>query len=446
MLNKALSKTRGIAFWTLDLLKGSHVKKAYREIKEISNLDSNDVKISSYQERKLNELLMNAKSNTNFYKNLKSNTLADFPVVNKNLIKESQENFISNKYRMTDLITMSTSGSTGTPFIVYQNIEKKKRVNAEVIYYSEKAGYSVGENLIFLRVLTEKSRKSKFHQWVQNETLIDISNLTDKRIENILLEIEKSSNRGSMMLAYASTYDALKDFLIKNSDSGIEKGKISGVISSSEMLFDDTREIMEKTFNCQCFSRYSNQENGIIGQDNESNNIFILNEANYIIEILKIDEDTPVVNGEVGRIVITDLYNYAMPMIRYDTGDIGSLVYINQNGISKKAIENFGGRKVDIVFDSKGNRLSPHIITNNFWSFSEIQQYQFIQENENHYIVKLNVNGSFKREKELKDLLINLLGSTANIKIEKVSEIPIMASGKRKYILNSMLDAELRGK
>lgn len=438
MLNKVLSITRNTAFWTLDTLKGSLIKKAYIEIRDIDNMDSTDDKVQIYQKENLNKLLTAAKSNTNFYKNIKSNNLSDFPVINKNLMKNSIEKFISNKYSAKDLISMSTSGSTGTPFIVYQNIEKKKRVNAEVIYYSEKAGYSVGKNLIFLRALTDKSKKSKIQQWIQNETLIDISNLSEKHVDKILHKIMKTSSSGSMILAYASTYDALKDYFRKHKNFNLDKGRITGIVSSSEMLFDDTRETMQSAFNCKCISRYSNQENGIIGQDNEFNNVFILNESNYIIEILKMDEDTLVVDGEVGRLIITDLFNYAMPMIRYDTGDIGSIVYVKQNGILKKAIKNFGGRRIDVVFDTFGKRLSPHIITNNLWSFPEIQQFQFIQESENKYTLIVSVNDIFKRENELKTLLVKLLGATAIVEIKKVKELPVLASGKRKYIINKM--------
>jgi phenylacetate-CoA ligase len=438
MLNKALIGARSFAFWGKDFLRGSITRRALKEIESINKLDSENPKVKMHQETALKSLLTLASETTNFYKEFNGFEFNNYPIINKNTIKDKQNDFISNKYSKNSLVTMSTSGSTGTPFVCYQNIDKKRRVTAEVIYYSGKAGYSVGQNLIYLRAITEKSKKSKALQWVQNEALIDISNLDDNRIEKILGEIESASKYGSMMLAYASTYDALKDYINRYGNSKVGKSKISGIVSGSEMLFDETRGLMSKVFNCNCYSRYSNQENGIIGQDDsENNNVFLLNEADYIIEILKVDADETVINGEIGRIVITDLYNYAMPMVRYDTGDIGSITYVEKNGIRKRAITNFGGRKVDVVFDCYGNRLSPHSITNKFWSFPEIQQYQFIQETEKEYTVKINVNEKFNREQELKDELFKLLGFEASIVISHVKEIPITASGKRKYIINN---------
>ncbi|TXL66768.1 phenylacetate--CoA ligase family protein [Cerasibacillus terrae] len=438
MFGKALCKLRGLAFWRLDSVKGNSVRNAYNKIKEIDHIDSRSDRVIKYQENALNKLIVHATDTTDFYKPFKGAVLKDFPVIDKHLINEHKKEFMSNIYNKNNLIAMSTSGSTGTPFICYQNKEKKKRVNAEVIYYSEKAGYSVGKNLIFLRALTEKSKKTKIHQWIQNESLIDISHLDNKNIEGILGEIEKASSSGSMILAYASTLDVLKDYFKRNGNSKIGESNITGIVSSSEMLFDDTRDSISKAFNCQCFSRYSNQENGIIGQDDRINNAFLLNEANYLVEIFKENEDTPVSEGEVGRIVITDLYNYAMPLIRYDTGDIGTTTFVNYNGIQKRAISNFGGRKIDIVYDCYGNRLSPHIISNNFWSFPEIKQFQFIQETSNQYTIKICADRKLVKENELKDILFNLLGKKAQIKLELVDQIPVLSSGKRKYVINRM--------
>jgi len=433
-----MCKLRNRLFWFLDAVKGGTIRKAYQELKTFDAADSGSSVLAEHQKSALQMLLPHAINTTKFYEKIQSARLSEFPIVDKNIIRSQQKDFMSNMYDRSDLFTMTTSGSTGTPFLCYQNISKKNRVNAEVIYYSEKAGYSVGGNLIYLRAITKENYKSKLHQWIQNETLLDICNLDDQRIENILLKINEDSNSSSMLLAYGSTFEALKDYFHRKGISSVLKSTVSGVVSGAEMLSDATRDTISKVFNCRCFSRYSNQENGIIGQDDMENNVFIINETHYIVEIFKMDVNELAAEGEIGRIVITDLYNHAMPMIRYDTGDIGSIVYIERNGVNKKTITNFGGRRVDMVFDSYGNRLSPHKISNNFWSFPEIKQFQLIQESKIQYTLRLNVEGAFIRKNELKELLQRLLGDEAVLNIEMVEEIPVLASGKRKYIVNNM--------
>jgi len=433
-----MCKLRNRSFWLLDGVSGGTIRKAYQELKVFDETDSRSPILAERQKSALKKLLQHAIATTKFYERIQNNCLSDFPIVDKNIIRNQQDDFISNKYDRDKLLTMTTSGSTGTPFICYQNSEKKKRVYAEVIYYSGKIGYSVGGKLIYLRSLSEESYKSKLRQWIQNETLLDICNLDDKRIEDILSDIDKASRSGSIILAYASTFEAFKDYFRRKGVSKVGKNKIYGMISTSEMLFDDTKDIISKTFHCRCFSRYSNQENGIIGQDDIEDNAFIINEAHYIVEVFKMDSNILAEEGDAGSIVITDLYNFSMPMIRYDTGDIGSITYVERNNVNKKTITNFGGRRVDMVFDSHGSRLSPHVITNNFCQFPEIQQYQFIQESKINYTLKINTQDRFVRQKEMEVLLEKLLGDKAVIKIEEVEEIPVLDSGKRKYIVNNM--------
>lgn len=413
-------------------------KKAYQQLKYFDTLDSRSAELLEHQQRALEALIQHTTATTDYYKKVSGRTLEDFPIINKEIIRQHQDEFLSNTFDKSKLIRMSTSGSTGTPFVCFQDAAKKKRVNAEVIYYSEKAGYVLGHPLIFLRAVTEETQKSKLRQFAQNQILIDISGLDDERIAELLNDVERISSRsGAMILGYASTFDALRDYF-KGNGLMADMIRVHGVVSSSEMLYDTTRNAMRDFFECECYSRYSNQENGIIGQDDIENNTFILNETNYIVEIFDFDTDVPVPEGKVGRIVITDLFNKAMPMIRYDTGDIGSISYVKRNGVTKRAITNFGGRRVDVVFDCNGKRLSPHSISNHLWAFPEIVQYQFIQEDDGVYTVRLNTNSGFHRENELKGLLLKLLGDGAKIRIEEVDEIPVLASGKRQYIVNRM--------
>src|SRR5699024_4393553 len=205
-------------FWYLDKKNHNLISRAYTEIKEIDELDSNSSLVNNFIDKSLVNLLKHASTTTKFYKDFSNeiNTLNDFPVINKNIIRENQDDFISKQYEKSDLVTISTSGSTGTPFVCYQNIEKKRRVNAEIIYYSEKVNYSVGDNLIFLRSLNEANNKTKFKQWIQNENLIDINNLNDQNIEKLLKQLEKRTKNGSVLLSYASTLDELTRFYNKN--------------------------------------------------------------------------------------------------------------------------------------------------------------------------------------------------------------------------------------
>lgn len=427
-------KLRKQVFWILDFIKGSHVRQAYNELKRSEMLDSDDNIIKSSCNQSLSNLLNHVTVNTPFYLKYKGQSFFEYPIINKNIIRENEEEFISSNFIDKKLVMMSTSGSTGTPFKVYQDLRKKKRVKAELIYYNEKLGYQVGKKVIFLRSLNKANIKSKIVQFLQNLKLIDVANMDNDNVKKIIKLIEKAAKKDGLLMSYASTFDIFKDYFKKVNDK--HSIKITGIISGSEMLYDETRKSMEEHFNCKCVSRYSNQENGIIGQDSTHNNVFICNDINYKIEIFKLNEDVIVENGEIGRIVITDFYNFAMPMIRYDTGDVGSIDTIIINGVKKKVIKNFGGRKIDMIYSTKGTIVSPHKISVTFWNYDNIQQFQFIQKGKNKYHVILNVQGFFNNENQLKQKLMEIIGFDARIHFTYVESIPALSSGKRKYIIN----------
>lgn len=433
----ALGQLRNKGFWMLDSLKGSLVRKAYDEIRAFDITGSENPSIRKYQEKHWQELKERAVNNTEFYAPFAAGGFKDFPVINKNDIRTQQDRFLSSVYSKDKLFQMSTSGSTGTPFVCYQNGGKKKRVNAEIIYYSEKVGYKLGENLSYIRTVVKQVKKSNIRQFLQNQTLINCGYLNDEGIEEMIGRICRLSKKGPVtLLGYGSTYTAMKEYVLRKEIKTFPDLRVTGLISGSDMLFDETREIVRRAFGgAPMVSRYSNEENGVLGQDEGENNVFPINEADYIVEILD-DDGNAVEDGIQGRIVVTDLYNYAMPMIRYDTGDFAAVELKDINGRKKRCLTNFSGRKVDVIFSTEGKALSPYVITNYMWSFPDITQFQVVQTDAKRYRLKLNVPKTFTREDEVTGLMKQLLGQDAEVVVERVEEIPVLASGKRRYIVN----------
>lgn len=431
---KLLEFARGAAFWTLDSLKGKNVKSALQTIKNCEDGIWSEQQVCDYQEEQIRKLLSHAKATVPYYKDQSDTELSHWPVVNKNILRTNGDNVLSSDYKKENLIQMSTSGSTGTPFTCWQDIGKKKHVNAETLYYNGKIGFSIGRRIIYLRSIVSEVQKSLIQQFAQNIYLLDCNDLSDDGIkEKLRFIVEYSKNCGAMIMGYASTLAAFQKYFDKYGYAEVQDANVYGVVSGSEMLYDVTRDTIEKAFNCRCVSRYANEENGFLGQDAEDNNIFYMNRADYYVEILKMDADIPCEDGEVGRIVVTDLYNYAMPMIRYDTGDVGAYIRTHND---RYAIGSFGGRIVDSVYDSEGNLISPHAITNLMWEYKDVTQFQFIQKSQTRYKIRLSVVDAVIDENKLLMDFKHFLGDDASIEVEYINEIPVLSSGKRRYIVN----------
>lgn len=421
------SVIRRSGYWMLDYLKGGEIKNHYEDIK--SKITSGNFDI-----QQLNDLLTHAKLTTNFYMNIDSKDIKDYPVINKNDYKEKFLQFQSSLYINKKMHHMSTSGSTGTPFIVNQNINKRKRTLADIIYFNEICGQILGDKYIFFRVWTDKNKKSKLELFKQNLIPIDILHLNDEVLEGIrkLLKKDKSINSA---LAYASTYEHLVNYLKFCGDTP-DMFNIKVLVTSSEVLDIRAKQNIKDIIGCNIIDRYSNQENGIIAQTFDFSDEFNVNTASYFVELLKIDSDEDAIEGEVGRIVITDLYNFAMPMIRYDTGDLAIHSGSDKNGIIKK-FKSVQGRQVDTFYDTKGNKITAHAWSVQMWKFDKLKQYQFIQEDKKKYILKVSGAEGIYTKEEFDKTLRDVLGDDAEINVEYIDSIPVLASGKfKKTICN----------
>lgn len=423
---------RRTGFWILDFLKGSKVKNHLNDIEMImENIE--DPMIKEKQKKYLEEILNYAIKEVPFYSEYNSISLETFPIVDKNMIKEKYDSFQSKEFKNLNVIKLHTSGSTGTPFVVRQDKNKRNRVFAEMMYFWEKAGFKIGMKYVFFRIWTDINGKNKMTAWARNIVMYDILRLDKENLE-IVRENLKSDKKVKMLISYASTFDNLSNYLYNLGDTP-DMFSVNTILSSSEVLQESTREKLKSVFGCNVVSLYSNQENGTLAQECVENKEFHLNTASYHFEFLKLDKDEPAETNEPARIVITDLFNHAMPLIRYDTGDIALLKEKCECGWNTRAVQSILGRVMDCIYDTSGRIISPVTVTNYMWPFNKLLQYQFIQENKNEYVIKLNgAQGNYK-DNEFVEIFKGLLGQEANIIIEHVEEIPILNSGKRKHVV-----------
>tara|TARA_R110002049_G_scaffold116271_3_gene268723 strand:- start:3398 stop:4702 length:1305 start_codon:yes stop_codon:yes gene_type:complete len=427
-----MNKLRYNGFWLLDRLKGGPLKKDLNDI-------SNSFQMSSFSVlqnqkapilKKLLDTVVNASEFYHKYKSYKS--LDDFPIINKLTIKENFDtiNILPNTSK--DIVKVSSSGSTGIPFSIYWTKKKAIRNKADVIFYANSAGYTIGDQLLFVRLWSKKYRKHFFIKKALNLVQVDIESLTDKNIATFIANI-KSEKHPKGFIGYPSGFEKICNYLDKIKSPPLDCN-IQSIIATSETLYDNVREKMAYYFKAPVVSRYSNEENGIISQQMIGDKYYTINWSSFYVEIFDINEDKPLNHGELGRIIVTDLYNLATPMIRYDTGDLGRFCNFENDKIPK--LEDVVGRSKDILYNTNGEIVSPFIIHTHLYNYPELNQFQIIQKDKYDYIFKINCTSKFKKEDEFTSLFKSYLGSDANILIEYTNEIPLLSSGKRRIIVN----------
>lgn len=137
--------------------------------------------------------------------------------------------------------------------------------------------------------------------------------------------------------------------------------------------------------------RYAAMEFGVLAHEWPEKTIHHINSAGYKIEVLSLTEDIPAGEGEVGRLVVTDLYSYAMPLIRYETGDLAVLSGVNACDCGRKGpvLLKLEGRESERIYDTAGSPVSPLAISIAARCVDGIMQYQFVQTGERTYAFKL---------------------------------------------------------
>lgn len=436
MRNARLSfaeRIRNAGFNALDYMKGRPVMKHLDEIAYLWDAPS---QIEAHQKRQFEKLAMFAIEHTEYYKGLgvqKTPQLSDFPIIDKTILKEHRDELCTYLAQEKGTVEMHTSGSTGTPLIVMQDKNKRNRVYAEMMYTWGLSGYQIGMKYAFLRRWNKINRKSWLTAYARNLVMVDVATLDAAMLEQIKNTLLKKGGV-RMMIGYASNLNVLADYLLGNGCTP-DMFCLETILSGSEVLTAATREKLKKVFGCNVVSLYSNQENGMLAVECNENKEFHLNEASYIFELLKLESDEPAEEGELGRVVITDLYNYAMPIIRYDTGDLAVRKSQAECEIHTAVIAAVEGRRVDIIYDVNGVPLSPHTVTNALWQFNKLKQFQLIQAGKRTYVFKINDPIMAYSDEELIQTCKEFFGESAEISIARVHDIPVLASGKFKYLI-----------
>ncbi|TXE10428.1 CoF synthetase [Gelidibacter salicanalis] len=431
-----LNVARNKFFWLLDSLKKGKIKNNLNEI-ELCVAHPNSDKAIQIKDTHLRRLLDHAVKTTQYYNCLSSaTTISGFPVIRKTTIQNNFELFESSEFKDKSNFKVSTSGSTGVPFFLFQNQDKRHRNRADVIYFFRKANFNVGNRLYELEVWRGHNKKGRLKSFLQNVLQFDISRLTDESIETFLGLLKSDQQSTKTLLGFASAYEMIAQYL-ENNSLVLNGLGITSAIANAEYLNPYTKYTLGKHLNTVVLSRYSSEEIGIIAQQTlDSPDRFVVNHASYHVELLNLERDAPAKLGELGRIVVTDLFNYAMPIIRYDTGDIA------QFGLNKEGAMEFvhvEGRQMDLIYDSKGKLISSFVIYTKFYNYYHLlKQYQFIQQGEKEYEVKLNLQGdNFPFEKQLIMDIESDFGEDAQVAVTYVDEIPALNSGKRRKVINN---------
>jgi phenylacetate-CoA ligase len=219
----------------------------------------------------------------------------------------------------------------------------------------------------------------------------------------------------------------------------LRRAGIRTVFVTGEVLFPHQRQLIADTLNCPVANGYGGRDSGFVCHECPQGGMHIMADAT-IVEILD-PQGRPLAEGEVGEIVVTDLYSREVPFVRYATGDVGALTSRRcACGLPLPLLERIEGRTTDFIVAADGTMLHALSVIYIMREIEGIQQFRIRQEAVSRFRVQVVRNEQFQLESEsrIRDGLRQRLHAPVEVTIEYVTTLPPERSGKFRHVISDV--------
>lgn len=397
--------------------------------------------LEDYQNRKLKDLISYAYQNIEYYNNLfkenkltpkdikTKNDLSKIPILNKSDIQKNKTKLINKSYPKSKVVFHKSSGSTGEPM---QYLVSKDAYSFNIAcnlrgwYWM---GYRLGDKFIKMSQY-ERPFEKQLQDFFLRTRYISTAQMNDNHFKKIVNAIEVYNPK--IIRSYPDPLFFLANYLKNNNIDNI-KPKV--LTTTGNLLLPKMRTFIEKQFSTKIYDSYR-CEGGPNAFENPEHDRYILSMEYAISEILM--DGIEVNDGEEGLHITTDLQNYAMPFIRYNSQDIVVKgIGHCPTGREHQTISKIYGRNSDILVTPNGKFLIVLHFADYFDQFSSINQFQIVQKKIDLVEIRLVVNSKFNQSTE--DTILhyweNYIEDHVKIILNKVDSIEPTSSGKHRFII-----------
>jgi phenylacetate-CoA ligase len=412
-------------------------------------------KLRDLQERKLRRLITHAYYHVAYYRermdalgltpsdvrNLED--LRKLPLLGKDDVRENLHfDLLSDNHEKRKILKITTSGSTGEPFVCYADQHQLEIRWAATQRSMEWTGYRFGDRCARLWHQTigmswPQIVRERIDAWFNRRLFIPAFEMSD---QNIATFVEKlRSYRPVLLDGYAESFNFLAHYI---QNHGLESFHPKAVISSAQVLPEQSREIIAKTLGCGVFDKYGSREFSGIAYECEQHEGHHVVAESYVVEILK--DGAPAQPGEWGEVVITDLNNFCAPLIRYRVGDLAVAMDEKVSCGCGRGLPRIGrieGRVQAIIIAQNGSYVPGALFPHLFKDYDHvIRQFQVRQDRLGSITLRVIKALRFD-EPTFQELLAQLrqyLGQDMKIDVEFVDRIEMVRTGKHQSSISHL--------
>jgi phenylacetate-CoA ligase len=362
------------------------------------------------------------------------------PLLTKGDLRAHREEMISEPYRRASLHHRKTSGSTGVSVHVVVDDPAQQFQRACTLRSDEWSGWRLGERVAAVwgnpEYLKRGWRGRLRNALLDRAMYLDTLKMDEAAMDRFVSQLRRRPP--SLLFGHAHSLYLLADFLC---DRGGEPIRPRGIISSAMVLHDWERRVIEQQFGCAVTNRYGCEEVSLIACECEKHDGLHVNADAIYLEVLRCD-GTPALPGEAGMVVVTDLTNRAMPIIRYQVGDMA--VASERRcpcGRGLPLLDRVEGRIADYVLTPRGELISGISLTENFAVMVPgVAQWQIVQEEIDRFLFRI-VRGPDFSDRSLqviRELVAERFGPEVRYECEFVDRIGRERSGKYRFCISKV--------
>lgn len=355
------------------------------------------------------------------------------PPLEKKDLQNDGERMIAAGWPREDLLPNQTGGSTGTPVKYFASNDRRRSRAAALIRHNRWAGWDVGDRVAVLwgasRDAPRQDWRARLRRRVLRQPLwLDTAHVTEQRLVEFHQELLRYRPR--IIQAYARSALLVAQFLEAR---GWKPWRPHSIVTSAEVLEPHERAQIERVFGCPVFNRYGCREVSVIASECEAHEGMHVMAEGLHVEIVV--GDRPARPGEMGSILVTDLLNYAMPMIRYRIGDLGSWETGDcACGRHLPRLRRVHGRVTDFLVGADGRLVSGVFLATYVVAHRpSLGQVQIVQERAGEVTYRVRPGACFDASEDfayLERTTRHYLGDEIRVRWQLVEELPAEASGK----------------
>jgi phenylacetate-CoA ligase len=274
--------------------------------------------------------------------------------------------------------------------------------------------------------------KANLHRAFDRQMVLSCFDFTPENMASHAVRMNRY--RPEVIVAYTNPLYEFARFL---EERGITPHRPRSLVVGAEKLHPFQRETIERVFGAPVFETYGSREFMLIGAECDRHSGLHLSQENLIVEILD-DDGQPTPAGEVGNVVITDLFNYGMPFIRYVNGDRAIAGFSSCScGRGLPLLNGISGRQLDVLDTPDGRKISGEFFVHLIKDYPSVRRYQVYQEDVRRILLRLVVDTAFTLadRSQLETQIRHGIGPAVEFDMQFVAEIPLTATGKHRVVV-----------